>query len=157
MSGIASDTAINFLCSTKLDGVIDKLFDAMMSGDYESVINGSDGLEQLLKKAGIGEGSFKGPVSVNMQAAIQKSVDSKSFNKTKSNIKKGYLVLWNMWKQGWKIKDKATRKKYNDAVYAYKKLLKAVAKIYSTRKYINDRVKSGVNSAINESEDPDAQ
>jgi hypothetical protein len=154
LKGIASPAALEFLSSSKLDGAIDALFDKLLSGDYESVIRNSEALQALMQRAGIGEGSFQGPVSQNLQTAISNSMDSKSFAKTKSNIRKGYVVLWNMWKQGWKIKDRPTRKKYNDAVYAFKCVLKTASKVYSARKYVNDRMKRGVKNAINESDSP---
>jgi fructose-1,6-bisphosphatase len=51
------------------------------------------------------------------------------------------------------IKDKETKKKYDDAVYAVYQGLKIINKIYKNRKMVNERLLKGVKNIVNESEE----
>ena len=51
------------------------------------------------------------------------------------------------------IKDKETKKKYDDAVYAIYQGLKIINKIYKNRKMVNERLLKGVKNIVNESEE----
>lgn len=45
------------------------------------------------------------------------------------------------------------RKKYIDSVYALKKILKYISRIYNDRKLITDRVKVGVHNMVMENDE----
>ena len=50
------------------------------------------------------------------------------------------------------LEDPVERKKYEDAVYAIKKVIRFVGKIYRNRKIINNRVAAGLRNIVNENE-----
>jgi hypothetical protein len=63
------------------------------------------------------------------------------------------LVLKDLRRERKFIRDKETKKKYDDAVYAVYQGLKIINKIYKNRKMVNDRLLKGVKNIVNESEE----
>ena len=150
MSGVSDSKALDFLFSSGLDKIVDKLFELITVGNFENLNNSLDQVNKIFEKLGLGEGSFEGPVSKTLVANIQRSISSINFNKTKSNIRKCLLVIKNLKQQSKVIDDKEIKKKYLESVYALKRVLKLVAKIYKARKLIDEKVKRGLKNIIKE-------
>ena len=150
MSGVSDSKALDFLFSSGLDKIVDKLFELITVGNFENLNNSLDQINKIFEKLGLGEGSFEGPVSKTLVANIQRSISSINFNKTKSNIKKCLLVIKNLKQQSKVIDDKEIKKKYLESVYALKRVLKLVSKIYKARKLIDEKVKRGLKNIIKE-------
>lgn len=150
MSGVSDSKALDFLFSSGLDKIVDKLFELITVGNFENLNNSLDQVNKIFEKLGLGEGSFEGPVSKTLVANIQRSISSINFNKTKSNIKKCLLVIKNLKQQSKVIDDKEIKKKYLESVYALKRVLKLVSKIYKARKLIDEKVKRGLKNIIKE-------
>lgn len=150
MSGVSDSKALDFLFSSGLDKIVDKLFELITVGNFENLNNSLDQVNEIFEKLGLGEGSFEGPVSKTLVTNIQRSISSINFNKTKSNIKKCLLVIKNLKQQSKIIDDKEIKKKYLESVYALKRVLKLVAKIYKARKLIDEKVKRGLKNIIKE-------
>ena len=150
MSGVSDSKALDFLFSSGLDKIVDKLFELITVGNFENLNNSLDQVNKIFEKLGLGEGSFEGPVSKTLVANIQRSVSSINFNKTKSNIKKCLLVIKNLKQQSKVIDDKEIKKKYLESVYALKRVLKLLTKIYKARKLIDEKVKRGLKNIIKE-------
>lgn len=151
MSGISDSKALDFLFSTGLDKLIDKLFELINTGNFESFENALKELNKIFEKIGLGEGSFEGPVSKTIIRNIESSVSSINFNKTKNNIKKCLLVIKKLKQQARHIEDKEVKRKYLESVYALKRVLILVAKVYKARLLIDAKVKRGLRNIIKES------
>lgn len=156
--GVSDSKALDFLFSTKLDKIIEGLFTQINSGNFEKIIENKDSLESLLNTM-FGEGSFKGPVSTTVLNSIQASVQSQRYQTMKSclgksmvTLKKINLVMKNLRKSKSLFKDdKEKLKKYKEAVYAIKQVLKFAARVYRNRKIINRKVFNGLNNIVHES------
>lgn len=152
--GLSSSRAIDFLFSGNVDVLLDKLFNMVASGDIEKILQNEEKMKEVFQAFGFGEGSFEGPVSKSVIRSIQASTESAKFNKMKSNLRKAQLVIKNLERQARFLKDKEQRKKYEEAIYAIKKVLKIAAKIYKNRNLINKKVKRGLSNIVNEDIDP---
>jgi hypothetical protein len=150
LSGVNNSRAIDFLFSSNLDKLLDKLMNSLESGDIEKVLQNEEQLEKIFSSLGFGEGTFKGPVSKRIIQSIQSSVDSKKFNTMTSKLKKIRLIIVNLKRQSRFLKDSELQKKYNDAVYAIEKVIKLIAKIYRNRRIISKRVFDGLSNIVNE-------
>lgn len=156
--GVSDSKAIDMLFSPKMDGIINGLFEKIQSGDFEKIIQNGDQLKNIVNTL-FGEGSFQGPVSTAVLNNIQASVSSYKYQTMKSNLgktvatmKKIRLMTKNLEK-GAKQFDKNSEeyKKYKEAVYAIKKVLKFASIIYRNRKIINKKVYNGLNNIVHES------
>ena len=72
------------------------------------------------------------------------------FGKAMTAMKKLNMILKNLNKEKRNIKNAEELKKYKEAVYAIKQVLKVAAKVYSSRKYVNQRVISGLNTFVHD-------
>lgn len=156
MTGINGETALTSIFSPQIDKLLTKLFDLVMSGDFEKILAYEDEITAI-SNAIFGEGSFKGPVSRRVLNSIQNTMTSykyattKSFlGKTMTNMKKMSLVMKNLKKEEKKIDNPEELEKYRKAVYAIKKVLKMAAKVYSARKEVNDQVLAGIKNIVHE-------
>ena len=150
-SGVSNEIGIQTLFSDKVDAAIGKLFDAIVSGNFDTALNGANKFEDILNRSNIsGDQAFEGELSKRIMNVISNSVSSSKFNKTKSNIKKALLVLKDLNKDAKTEKDPEKRKKLMDASFAIKRVLTIVMKIYKMRKKITVRVKNGINTIVNE-------
>ena len=146
-----SNKALDFLFDTKLDVALDKMFNKFMTGDYEDVDKIADTIGKTFELLGFGDKAFSGPVSQLMMQNITNSINTVKFEKTKSNVKKSFMIIKNLKRQATIINDKDTKKKYLDACYALKQIVRYLAKVYRERRLISDRVKAGLHNMINES------
>jgi len=153
LSGVSNSRAVDFLFSKNLDKVMDQLMSLVMSGDIEKILSSEAELKEILKAVGFGDDSFKGPISRSVMRSIKLSTDSKKFNSTTNSIKKVMLVMKNLKRQGKHIVDKEQKRKYDEAVYAIKQVVKMVSKVYKNRKLIKDKFYKGVNHIVNEEND----
>ena len=155
--GVSSNKAIDAIFSSKLDGVISKLLDGIQSGDVERILQNEELIENLATSI-FGEKSFKGPVSNTILNTISSTMNSVKYNTMKSalgktgiGIKKVRMVMKNLKKgEGNFSKDPELLQKYRDAVYAIKKTLKFISRIYRSRKIINRKVFDGLSNVVYE-------
>lgn len=158
--GISSPSALDMLFSPKIDDLLNNLFKQIETGNFDKILSNQDSIEQLMNSL-FGEGSFKGPVSQSVLNSISATVQSRRYQEMKSNLgksmvalKKVNLVLKNLQKNKKQFKDKPEEyKKYKDAVYAIKQVLKFAARIYRNRKIINKKVFDGLNNIVHENFD----
>ena len=158
--GISSRSALDMLFSPKIDDLLNNLFKQIETGNFDKILSNQDSIEQLMNSL-FGEGSFKGPVSQSVLNSISATVQSRRYQEMKSNLgksmvalKKSNLVLKNLQKNKKQFKDKPEEyKKYKDAVYAIKQVLKFAARIYRNRKIINKKVFDGLNNIVHENFD----
>lgn len=158
--GISSPSALDMLFSPKIDDLLNNLFKQIETGNFDKILSNQDSIEQLMNSL-FGEGSFKGPVSQSVLNSISATVQSRRYQEMKSNLgksmvvlKKSNLVLKNLQKNKKQFKDKPEEyKKYKDAVYAIKQVLKFAARIYRNRKIINKKVFDGLNNIVHENFD----
>jgi hypothetical protein len=148
--GIENIPALNLLFSSRLDVLIEKLLGMILSGDFEKILKSEDSLRTFLKSSGIGDGAFEGPVSRNVIASVQSSVNSIKFARTKSKMGQALLVLGNLKSHAKTIKDKTERKKYDEAVYAIERVMRMVSLVYKNRQIINDKVYRGLKNIVKE-------
>jgi hypothetical protein len=158
LSGMSNSAGIEKLFSPEVDNLINKMFSALESGNLDDMLKDEDTLKSLLSSIGLGEGSFEGPVSKNIISSIQTSVNSQRYQTMKSHlgktmtmIKKMHFIIKNLeYQERYFKNNKDMLKKYKDAVYAIKRVLKIVAKIYYNRKIVNKRVYNGINNIVHE-------
>ena len=158
--GISSSSALDMLFSPKIDDLLNNLFKQIETGNFDKILSNQDSIEKLMNSL-FGEGSFKGPVSQSVLNSISATVQSRRYQEMKSNLgksmvalKKSNLVLKNLQKNKKQFKDKPEEyKKYKDAVYAIKQVLKFAARIYRNRKIINKKVFDGLNNIVHENFD----
>lgn len=156
--GVSDSKALDFLFSSKLDGIIEKLFSLIGSGDFESLLSNTDAISKLMDTL-FGEGSFRGPVSQSILNNVQSTLSSGKYYKMKSclgktmtRIKKINFVLKNLerGKKNFK-KDSSEYQKYIDSVYAIKQVLKLVLRILRNRQAFSLRVLDGLHNIVHES------
>lgn len=160
VKGVTNSKAIDFLFSTKLDSVMEKMFNAIQSGDFSSIIENKESIEGLVENI-FGKGSFQGPVSQTVLNSVQASMMSYKYQtmkshlgKTMTTLKKMKFIMKNLEKQKSQFKGNPEEyKKYKDAVYAIKQTLKFAAKIYRNRRIINDKVYRGLNNVVHEEDE----
>lgn len=156
--GITSQLGLDTLFNGKLDDIIDKLFDNIVSGNFESVLTSTDFLDTLLKKIGISDpdvkpganAPFQGKLSQKIIGSINTTLSKPKFVQAKTGLKKVIILLKDLNDERKKIRDPITNKKFEDAIYAIKKTLIIVNKIYKQRKKFTDKVKAGLSVIVNE-------
>lgn len=151
LTGVTNSSAINFLFSHNIDKIIEKLFNLISSGNLSQVVDSEDKIKDLLKELGFGEGSFEGPVSKTIISSVKSSIESINYSKVKDNVKRVLYIYHNLEKEKNKMKDKETKKKYEEALYAIKKVMHFAYIVYKNRKIINNRVINGLKNIVNES------
>jgi hypothetical protein len=154
MTGAKDSRILNFIFDTKLDYTIDAMVNKFMEGDYSDIDRYGTYIEKAFELMGIGKGAFEGPVSQTMMRNVMNSINTIDFSKSKSNIKRCFMVVKNLKRQAKEIPDKEMRKKYLDSVYALKQILRYASRIYKDRKLVTDRVKVGLHGLVMESKDP---
>lgn len=150
MMGAKDSRVLNFIFDNRIDRIIDQVLNKLMTGDMSEIEKYLESISKIFETLGLGQGAFSGPVSQTLMQNIMNSLNSVNFNQTKNNIKKVMMVLKNLKQQSKFISDSATKKKYIEAVYAFKKVLKFISKIYKNRRIITNRVKQGLHNAVNE-------
>ena len=150
LTGVSDSRAIDFLFSHNIDKMLDRLFDLVGSGNIEKILNNEDKMKEIFKDLGFGEGSFEGPVSKAVLTSIKASIDSARFAKVKSNMSRALLVMKNLERQSRYFKEPEQRKKYDEAIYAVKQIMKFAAKLYKNRKIITSKVFDGLNNIVRE-------
>lgn len=150
MMGAKDSRVLNFIFDNRIDRIIDQVLNKLMTGDMSEIEKYLESISKIFETLGLGQGAFSGPVSQTLMQNIMNSLNSVNFNQTKNNIKKVMMVLKNLKQQSKFISDPATKKKYIEAVYAFKKVLKFISKIYKNRRIITNRVKQGLHNAVNE-------
>lgn len=157
IKGISNSNALETLFSPKVDALITSMFANIAEGDFTKILENKDVIENLMTSI-FGEGSFQGPVSQTVLGSIQSTMTSYKYNtmrsylgKTMTQIKKTKLVLKNLDKASSTFeKGSDEYKKYKDAVYAIKKVLRFAAKVYRNRKIVNKKVFEGLNNIVHE-------
>jgi len=155
--GISDSKALDMLFSPKTDGIINALFGQIEAGNFDKILMNKDSITKLTDMM-FGEGSFRGPVSTSVLNNIQSSVQSLKYQTMKSHLgktvaqmKKMNLIMKNLQHNKKNFKDNAAEyKKYEDAVYAIKQVMKFAARIYRNRKIINKKVFDGLNNIVHE-------
>ena len=159
VGGASGETGIGTLFSPAIDAIIGGLFDKIQNMDFEYILNNVDKLKDIIE-AILGPTAFKGPISNDILNNIQKTMTSEKyimakswFGKTMTTLKKIRIIIRNLEKDEKKFKNNPIeRKKYQDAVYAIKQVLKFVAIIYKNRQIINRRVVLGMRNIVYESD-----
>ena len=152
-AGLSDAKGLNLLFSPVIDKAIDNVLDMFITGNFDSVLSKLDNISNVLSNGGVGEGLFTGEISQRIIASIKNSMQSYKFNKTGSKIKKALIVLKNLKAQAKQIVNPETRKKFEDAMYALNAILKTLKSLYKNRKFVNDRLISGIRNLVKEDED----
>lgn len=152
-AGLSDAKGLNLLFSPVIDKAIDNVLDMFITGNFDSVLSKLDNISNVLSNGGVGEGLFTGEISQRIIASIKNSMQSYKFNKTGSKIKKALIVLKNLKAQAKQIVNPETRKKFEDAMYALNAILKTLKSLYKNRKFVNDRLISGIHNLVKEDED----
>lgn len=154
--GVSDSKAVDFLFSSQLESILVSMFDSIQSGNIEKIIE-NEGIVKQATEFLFGKGAFQGPISNRVLTSISNSMTSYKYNtiksllgKTVTQMKKMNFIIRNLERSGKSIKDKEELKKYKDAVYAIKRVLRLAAKIYHNRKILNRRVYEGVKNIVNE-------
>lgn len=150
MAGLENTKAAQLLFDTRIDTVIDGVVNKFVSGDFSDVEKYSDVIAKVFEDVGLGKNSFKGPVSQIFVQNLINTMDSMDFGKAKGNIEKMMLVLRNMKRQASAIDDHAIRRKYRDAIKAFRKILPILAKVYKDRRIFAN----ALHNIVNESAQP---
>jgi len=151
LSGISSQGGINTLFSPEIDKILENFVDLFISGKIDTLLLNEEKLKEIFETIGIGEGSFEGPISKTVIASIQNSMQSFKYLKMKSKLRKMMLVFKEL-KQKAKNFHGEDRKKYDEAVYSCKQLLRIIQKVYKNRKLVNERMKKGLSYLLKEGE-----
>jgi hypothetical protein len=138
LTGLGSPKALDKLFSSRLDTLLEKLMDLIMTGELmtniEKFFSNEKDIKEFFETMGFGEGSFEGPVSKTILQSVQDSIESEKYKKAKSDtdkIRAVYKDLKIKWFSFWnKPKE---RKKFEEAMYAIEKILKIVAQVYKNR------------------------
>ena len=156
MSGINGESGLSNLFSPQVDKMIGKLFDMVIYGDFDSIL-ANEGTIKAITDTIFGPGSFEGPIPTRILNSVQNTMMSYKYSTMKSKfgkamtaMKKLNMILKNLNKEKRNIKNAEELKKYKEAVYAIKQVLKVAAKVYSSRKYVNQRVISGLNTFVHD-------
>ena len=156
VEGVSSINGINFLYSSGVSNLLEKLFSLIAKGDFTKISEMTDKINPIMDKYKFGEGKYTGKISKAIITSIKNSLNSEKFNKSKSDLRKGLIVLKNLNKKAKEFSgDKELQKKFNDAVYAIKKIVIFANKIIKNRKIINKKVVSGFKSLITEDNEYD--
>lgn len=156
--GVSDSSAIDFLFSPKMDGIINGLFEKIQSGDFTTILQNEEQLRNIADSL-FGKGSFEGPISTAILNNIQNSVSSYKYQTMKSHLgktvatmKKMKLLIKNLERGKNQFKNNPEElKKYKESVYAIKQVLKFTAIVYRNRAIINKKVKNGLNNIVHES------
>ena len=130
MMGAKDSRVLNFIFDNmddKQKDAINQVLNKLMTGDMSEIEKYLESISKIFETLGLGQGAFSGPVSQTLMQNIMNSLNSVNFSQTKNNIKKVMLVLKNLKQQSKFISDPATKKKYIEAVYAFKKVLKFIS------------------------------
>lgn len=155
--GVSDSKAIDMLFSPKMDNIINGLFAQIQSGNFDKILSSADTLEKIANSI-FGEGSFKGPVSQTVLDTLQSTIQSYKYQtmkshlgKTMTSIKKYNYLMKNLQRSGKKFdKNSQEYRQYKEAIYAIKKVLKFVSRVYKNRKIINNKVWKGLNNIVYE-------
>lgn|SRR5574344_449134 len=151
MTGAKNSKVLDFIFDTRLDKAIDVMLNKVLNGNFSDIDKYGNMISKVFETLGIGKGAFKGPVSQMLLNNLISSFTNLNLNMTELKIKKGWIILSNLKKQGKHIKDPDQKYKYMEAVRAFKKVLKYILKIYKNRRIISNRVRAGLRYAVNES------
>lgn len=157
MSGISSQSALNFLFSEDLNKLLDRFIDMIENGEIEKFLTDEDKLRRMFNSFGFGEGKFQGELSNMLVSNIKKTVSSNKFKKTKLGMAKLIKLTRSLKKQSKTITDPEKRKKFDDMIYAVTQMVKIIHNVWTNRKMVNDRVVKGLKNFITEDSDDDIQ
>jgi hypothetical protein len=151
LTGVTDSKAINFLFSSRVDVLLDKLLTLAMSGELlaniEKFITNEEDIKKLFDSFGFGEGSFEGPVSKTILNTVRDSMESEKYMKLSSDAKKVKYIYQKLTMKWWSFWNKPDlRKKYEQALYAIEKILRIIANVYENR----IKIVNGFNNIIKE-------
>jgi hypothetical protein len=137
-TGVSNSKALDFLFSSRLDTLLEKLMALAMSGELmtniEKFFTNEEDIKKLFDSIGFGEGSFEGPVSKTILQSIQGSMESDKYKKAKNDTQKIKIVYKNLKTKWFAFWNKpAERKKFEEAMYAIEKILKIINQVYKNR------------------------
>ena len=151
-SGVSNTKALDFLFSSRLDTLLENLMNLAMSGDLminiEKFLTNEEEIKKLFDSFGFGEGSFEGPVSKTILNSVRDSMESDKYKRAKSDVAKVKMVYKKLsikWFSFWN--KPAERKKYEQAMYAIRTILKMMAQIYKNRA----KIVKGLGNIVTES------
>lgn len=158
VQGVMDANGLDMLFSPKVDNLLNSLFKAIENGNFEKILSNKDLIQNMLDDI-FGKGSFQGPISNSVINNIQATVQSQKYQTMKSNInsavtvlKKKNLILKNLKKGKANFKfNPDLYKKYDEAVYAIKQVIKFAERIYRNRRIVNRKVFNGLNNIVHES------
>jgi len=151
LTGVSDIKAVNFLFSSRLDVLLDKLLTLAMSGELmsniEKFMTNEEEIKKLFDSFGFGEGSFEGPISKTILNSVRDSMESEKYMKLSSDAKKIKYVYKKLTMKWWSFWNKPDlRKKYEQALYAIEKILRIIANVYENR----IKIMNGFNNIIKE-------
>jgi hypothetical protein len=155
VNGVSNSKALDFLFSTRLDKLLEKLMDLAMSGELltnvEKFFSNEKDIKELFGSLGFGEGSFEGPVSKTILNTVRDSMENDKYLKMKNDAEKIKFIhkkLRMKWFSFWKKPNE--RKKYEQALYAIEEILKIVSKVYKNRERLIKGFGNIVVESVNE-------
>lgn len=155
--GVQDAEGIESLFSPQVDSIINNMFRSIEKMDFSKILENKDTL--LFIMDGIfGKGSFRGPVSQTVLNSISATVMSQKYNevhnhlpKTLNTMRKVNMIMRNLNRNKKNFERGSDEyKKYKEAVYAIKQVLKFAARVYYNRKLINKQVYKGIHNIVHE-------
>lgn len=152
LTGVADSKTLDYLFSSRLDTLIEKLMSMAMSGELlnniEKFLSNEEDIKKLFNSMGFGEGSFEGPISQTILNTVKSSMESDKYKKAKSDTDKIKIVYKNLKAKWFSFWNKPVeRKKYEQAMYAIEQILRIVARVYKNR----ERILKGLGNIVVES------
>jgi hypothetical protein len=138
LTGINSSKTLDFIFSSRLDVLLDKLMDLITTGELmnnvEKFFSNEDEIKKLFSSMGFGEGSFEGPVSKTILSSIKDSMEDPKYLAKKNEIEKVKFVYKKLNMKWWSFWNKPKeRKKFERAMDAIKQILVIVGQVYKNR------------------------
>jgi hypothetical protein len=138
LTGLNSSKTLDFIFSSRLDVLLDKLMDLITTGELmsnvEKFFSNEDEIKKLFGSMGFGEGSFEGPVSKTILSSIKDSMENPKYLTMKSDIDKVKYVYKKLNMKWWSFWNKPVeRKKFEKAMDAIKQILLIINQVYKNR------------------------
>jgi hypothetical protein len=138
LTGLNSSKTLDFIFSSRLDVLLDKLMDLITTGELmsnvEKFFSNEEDIKKLFSSMGFGEGSFEGPVSRTILSSIKDSMDNPKYLAMKSEVDKVKYVYKKLNMKWWSFWNKPVeRKKFEKAMDAIKQILTIIGQVYKNR------------------------
>lgn len=152
LQGVENNKALDFLFSSGLDHLIDKMMNIYFQAEsIDAIINNKELIDSIAKKTGLySKNKTKALITNKLYNALKEATSSEKFLKARTIMRKISLIIKKMKKEKKTITDKETRKKYEEVLDSFIKFFIFVAKIYKNRYLINEKVRNDISYVFSE-------